>query len=114
MSNDTFDLVAAARRCAEAAWRGPREGNQGGHEYAKAGVMLDDLLPVAQRPLPLFDDPEPRSPALMDALDAVNGRYGKKSLVLAREGFAKRAVMRQQFRSQRYTTRISDVPVIRG
>ena len=56
---------------------------------------------IAQRPLTLFDDPEPRSPALMDALDAVNGRFGKKSLVLAREGFAKRAVMRQQFRSPR-------------
>jgi len=114
MSNDTFDLVAAARRCAESAWRGPRDSNQAGYEYAKAGVMLDDLLPLAQRPLTLFDDPEPRSPALMDALDAVNGRYGKKTLVLAREGYAKRAVMRQQFRSPRYTTRIADVPVIRG
>lgn len=76
--------------------------------------MLDDLLPVAQRPLTLFDPIESRSPDLMAALDAVNGRYGKKSLVLAREGFAQRASMKQQFRSPRYTTRISDVPVIRG
>jgi len=43
MSNDTFDLVNATRRCAEAAWRGPRDKNQGGFEYAKAGVMLDDV-----------------------------------------------------------------------
>ena len=50
MSNNSFDLVAAARRCAEAAWRGPIEQNQGGYAYAKAGVMLDDLLPIAERP----------------------------------------------------------------
>ncbi|MDB2439567.1 Y-family DNA polymerase [Hellea sp.] len=113
MSNDTFDLVAAARRCAQAAWRGPRERNQGGFEYAKAGVMLDDLLPVAQRPLTLFEPLKNRSSELMIALDEINGRFGKKSLVLAREGFKKRTVMRQQFHSPRYTTRISDVPVIR-
>ena len=112
MSNDTFDLVSAARRSAEASWKGPRDSNQGGYEYAKAGVMLDDLLPIAQRPLTLFDEVETRSPELMAALDAVNGRFGKKSLVLAREGFQKRASMRQQSRSPRYTTRISDVPVI--
>ena len=114
MSNNTFDLVGATRRCAEAAWRGPKECNQGRYEYAKAGVMLDDLLPIAQRPLTLFDEGTPRSPELMSALDAVNGRFGKKSLVLASEGFQKRAVMKQQFRSPRYTTRITDVPVIRG
>jgi DNA polymerase V len=75
--------------------------------------MLDDLLPIADRPMTLFDPVETRSPELMVALDAVNGRYGKKSLVLAREGFKKRTTMRQEHRSPRYTTRISDVPVIR-
>ena len=76
--------------------------------------MLDDLLPVARRLHTLFDPIESRSPDLMAALDAVNGRYGKKSLVLAREGFAQLASMKQQYRSPHYTTRISDVPVIRG
>jgi len=110
---EPFDLVGAVRRCAEAAWRGPRDMNQGGFEYAKAGVMLDDLLPTAERPRTLFEPMEQRSPELMSALDAVNNRFGKKSLVLAREGFQKRTSMRQQFRSPRYTTRISDVPTIR-
>ena len=113
MSNDTFDLVNATRRCTEAAWKGPRDKNQGGFEYAKAGVMLDDLLPIAERPRTLFEPIEQRSPELMSALDAVNNRFGKKSLVLAREGFQKRTSMRQKFRSPRYTTRISDVPAIR-
>jgi len=39
--------------------------------------MLDDLLPIAQRPLTLFDAPDTRSPQLMAALDAINDRYGK-------------------------------------
>ena len=114
MSNNTFDLVTATRRCAEAAWKGPKNQNQGGYAYAKSGVMLDDLLPVAKRPLTLFEPCQPRSPELMSALDAVNNRFGKKSLVIAREGFKNRSGMRQQYRSPRYTTRISDVPVIRG
>lgn len=76
--------------------------------------MLDDLIPKAQRPLTLFDPIEARAPELMAALDAVNTRFGKKSLVIAREGYQKRSGMRQQFRSPRYTTRISDVPVIRS
>ena len=114
MSNDTFDLVNATRRCAETGWRGPRDENQGGFEYAKAGVMLDDLLPIEDRPRTLFEPIEHRSPELMSALDTVNNRFGKKSLVLAKEGFQKRTSMKQQFRSPRYTTRISDVPVIRA
>ena len=49
--------------------------------------MLDDLLLIAQKPLTLFDETETRSPEVMAALDTVNDRYGKKSLVTAREGF---------------------------
>ena len=75
--------------------------------------MLDDLLPIAERPLTLFEPIQHRSPELMSALDAVNDRFGKKSLVIAREGFKNRSGMRQKYRSPRYTTRISDVPVIR-
>ena len=114
MSNDTFDLVSAVRRCAESAWRGSIDENQGGFSYVKAGVMLDDLLPFDERPLTLFEPTVQRSPELMKALDAVNDRYGKKSLVLAREGFKNRTTMRQQWRSPRYTTRIEELPVIKA
>jgi len=114
MSNDTFDLVRAARRCAESAWKGSIHENQGGFAYVKAGIMLDDLLPFEERPLTLFEPEVQRSPELMKALDAVNDRFGKKSLVLAQEGFKNRTTMRQQWRSPRYTTRIEELPVIRA
>jgi hypothetical protein len=75
MSSDTFELVQAARRCAEAAW--PKGA---GIEYGltKAGVMLDDLLPIEDRPLTLFDRPHATPRAAMMALDQINRRFGKK------------------------------------
>ena len=109
MSSDTLDLVAAARRCAQAAW--PKSGASG-HAFTKAGVLLDDLLPLEDRPRTLFDAPQ-RSPDLMAALDAVNGRFGKKTMVLASEGIERSWQLRADHRSPRYTTRMADLPVVR-
>jgi DNA polymerase V len=107
MSADTIELVAAARRCAQAAW--PKAGT---FAFTKAGVMLDDLLPVGDRPRTLFDVPD-RPPALMQALDAVNARFGKKTMTLASEGTSRAWQTRAAHRSPRYTTRIEDLPVVR-
>jgi DNA polymerase V len=108
MSSDTFDLVQAARRCAKAAW--PKIGTFG---FTKAGVMLDDLLHVEDRPLTLFDTMRPKSAELMAALDAVNDRFGKKTMILGSEGMTQAWKLRSDHRSPRYTTRLSDLPVVR-
>lgn len=108
MSSDTFDLVQAARRCAQAAW--PKIGTFG---FTKAGVMLDDLVPVEDRPLTLFDTMRPKSAELMAALDAVNDRFGKQTMVLGSEGVTRAWKLRSDHRSPRYTTRLSDLPVVR-
>jgi len=109
MSSDTLELVSAAKRCAVAAW--PKINSQS-YAFTKAGVMLDDLLPMEDRPRTLFDPPC-RSPVLMTALDAVNSRFGKKTMVLASEGLSHSWQTRADHRSPRYTTRISDLPVVR-
>ncbi len=109
MSSDTFELVAAAKRCALAAW--PKIGDQV-YGFTKAGVMLDDLLPFEDRPRTLFDAPQ-RPPALMTTLDAVNNRFGKKTMVLASEGMSRTWQLRADHRSPRYTTRLSDLPIVR-
>ena len=109
MSSDTFDLVAAAKRCAKAAWPKIDASSYG---FTKAGVLLDDLLPYEARPLTLFDTHE-RPTALMTALDEVNTRFGKKSMVLASEGTRRPWQLRADHRSPRYTTRLSDLPVVR-
>ncbi|KGK99870.1 Y-family DNA polymerase [Thalassobacter sp. 16PALIMAR09] len=109
MSSDTFELVAAAKHCARAPWP---KGSDKTYGFTKAGVMLDDLLPLEERPRTLFDAPQ-KSPDLMAALDAVNSRFGKKTLVLASEGMSRSWQLRANHRSPRYTTRISDLPVVR-
>lgn len=110
MSSDTFDLVEAARRCAQAAWP---KGQVGTFGFTKAGVLLDDLVRFEDRPRTLFDVARPKSAALMSALDQVNDRFGKKTMVLASEGMKRPWQLRADHRSPRYTTRISDLPVVR-
>jgi len=110
LSSDTFDLVEAARRCAQAAWP---KGEGQGYGFTKAGIMLADLIRFEDRPLTLFDVEKPKSAALMGALDQVNSRFGKKTLVLASEGMKRPWQLRSDHRSPRYTTRLTDLPVVR-
>lgn len=110
MSADTFDLVAAAMRCIRSGWKGDTAGN--GHGYTKAGIILDDLVKAEDAPRMLFETPRPKSAQLMSALDAVNDRFGKKTLVLGTEGFKGNWGLKAEHRSPRYTTRISDLPIV--
>ena len=110
MSSNTFDLVQAASLCIQKAWKGDRRGN--GHAYAKAGIILDDLLREEDAPKLLFDIDRPRDARLMQALDAVNDRFGKKALVVGSEGFRGSFEVKAEMRSPRYTTRLSDLPVV--
>ena len=75
--------------------------------------MLDDLVRFEDRPRTLFDVEKPKSAALMSALDHVNDRFGKKTMVLASEGMKRPWQTKADRRSPRYTTRISDLPVVR-
>jgi DNA polymerase V len=49
----------------------------------------------------------------MIALDKINDRFGKKTMVLASEGMKQSWQLRADHRSPRYTTRLSDLPVVR-
>lgn len=61
----------------------------------------------------LFDMAPARDARLMSALDQVNDRFGKKSLVLASEGFRDKSWhLKAEMRTPRYTTRIGEVPVL--
>lgn len=111
-SNSTLSLVQAALRCAERGWKGDPSGN--GFAYTKAGVMLDDLVAQDLAPVDLFAHEQEKSSKLSAALDAVNDRWGKNSIVLASEGFKKSFATKADMRSPRYTTRMSDLPIARS
>jgi DNA polymerase V len=80
MTNDSLELLAAARRGAERVWRD-------GHAYTKAGTMLDDLAAADMRPRTRFDEDGDQRARLMGALDEINGRFGKWTAVTASQGF---------------------------
>jgi DNA polymerase V len=110
MSCDTFELVRAARQCARAAWP---KANSCQYGFTKAGVMLDDLLPIEKRPLTLFDVADKKPNPAVEAVDHINRRFGKKAITLGSEGVQRSWKMRSAHCSPRYTTRISDLPVVR-
>jgi DNA polymerase V len=98
-----------------------------GFNYVKAGVMLADLQPDhrVQGELDLFAETEEpvatrrdRS-LLMDALDALNQRFGKGSISVASAARLEAhagsvAAARQEWRSPRYTTRLDEIPAARA
>lgn len=105
MTADSLELLAAARRGVEAAWRD-------GHAYTKAGILLDDLVAAERRPRTLFEGDPDRRARLMTALDEVNGRFGRFTAVPAAQGFTRDWKMRAEAKSPAWTTRIEEIPVV--
>jgi len=112
-SADTGVLVAAALRGLRAIYRP-------GYELARAGVMLLELQPstVLQGELELQQESAaPQRARLMTAIDDLNQRYGRSTVVMASAGLAgDRRVwtMKQERRTPAYTTCWADMPVARA
>ncbi|NUB12023.1 DUF4113 domain-containing protein [Azospirillum brasilense] len=106
-TGDPFALIAAATAGARRIWRD-------GFAMSKAGVILTGLVPVSKvQPDLLAAADRARGARLMAAMDAINSRMGRDTLVpAATMGRAWR--MRQDSRSPSYTTEMDDVPVVRA
>jgi DNA polymerase V len=102
-----------------AALAGLRAIFQPGFNYAKAGIMLMELEPDSVQQIELnleADDIKDRS-RLMSALDGINDRYGRGTLLMASAGLAgdnRVWSMKQERRTPGYTTRWEDMPVVRA
>ncbi|WP_318393075.1 Y-family DNA polymerase [Enterobacter sp.] len=107
-TQDTRDIIAAATRCLDAIWRD-------GHRYQKAGIMLGDFFSQGVAQLNLFDDYAPRagSDALMTLMDKLN-KQGKGTLYFAGQGVQQTWQMKREMLSPCYTTRWTDLPVVRA
>ena len=111
-SADTAALISAALA-------GLRHIYKPGFKYAKAGVMLLELQPdsTRQHELDLEDDNVEDRSQLMSALDGLNQRYGKGTVLMASagaEGNRRVWSMKQERRTPGYTTRWEDMPVARA
>lgn len=109
MTSDSLELISAARRGIERAWRD-------GYQFTKAGVMLDDLTRAELRPKTLFENSDNmvKRQRLMTAIDEVNARFGKFTVVPAAQGFKREWKLRAETKSPAWTTRIGEVPVARA
>ncbi|MDP2152220.1 MAG: Y-family DNA polymerase [Methylotenera sp.] len=76
------------------------------YNYAKAGVMLSELVPAGNAQMDMFSKIETsaKSAELMKTIDSINRKMGKDSIKLASEGFKKPWKMRQENKSPAYTT----------
>jgi nucleotidyltransferase/DNA polymerase involved in DNA repair len=107
MTNDSLELIAAARRGAERAWRD-------GYAFTKAGIMLDDLVAADMRPRTLFEGDTTKRDRLMTALDDINGKFGRWTAVTASQGFRREWKLRSEMRSPAWTTRLAEVPTVKA
>jgi len=76
------------------------------YNYAKAGVMLSELVPAQGIQTDLFSKSQTslKSEGLMIAMDKIYRKMGKESIKLANEGFKRPWKMRQENKSPSYTT----------
>ena len=81
-----------------------------GVQYYKIGVGAIGLVSDRQRQIDLFSSPE--NPALMEALDALNIKFGRDAVFLAAQGTTQHWQMSREFLSPQYTTRLKDLPQI--
>lgn len=80
--------------------------------YYKVGVGLVDLKDSAYYQHDLFSQCTD-NPALMNALDTMNARFGRDTISFAAKGFKQGFAMRRNYLSKRYTTRIHEIPRIK-
>ena len=77
-------------------------------------MVLDDLRRREDAPRILFDAEDPRAAALMRAVDGLNARYGRHTIFPAAMGIQRSWRQRADYCSPRYTTRLSDLPVLQA
>ena len=102
-TSDTGKLNRAALAVLDRLWRP-------GFSYNKAGVTLVNLTPAATVQGGLFDRPDDaRSIARMQALDALNTKFGRGTVTFAAMGRQPGWKLRSEFISPRYTTAWEDL-----
>ena len=107
-TDDTRVITHAVRKLGMALY-------SDGHAFLKAGVGLIDMMDKADYQFDLFHSGQSKkADKLMEVIDQINSLEGKGTLFLGAQGVSKPWYMRQQFTSPQYTTKWSDIPVIRA
>lgn len=84
-----------------------------GFQYKKAGVVIMDFTPNCDVHLSLFENSNPKHNRLMKVIDLINQSFGQQKIKLASQDQKRVWKMKQERLSPRYTTRLSDVIVVK-
>lgn len=95
---NTSQMIQAAQAGVDTIFKqGPR--------YAKAGIMLFNIQAAGVCQYDLFDEQTtPESDDLMGTIDAINKRYGKKTVFFGAQGINNRWAMKRNQMTNRFTT----------
>lgn len=107
---DTLEITKAALHIVDLIYKP-------GILYKKSGVIVSDIKPLSPYQSDLFDPigNRPERNKLMNAVDAINHRYGLKTLQLAVEGEKKQAwKVKSEHRSPNYLTDINDILTVKA
>jgi DNA polymerase V len=85
-----------------------------GYRYQKAGVLLTGLVPENYEQLHIFKAPDKKNILLMKAVDEINQRWGRNTIQPGSAGFNREWHYRQQRKSPAYTTRWSELPIVKA
>jgi DNA polymerase V len=99
---DTFRIIKGSHQVLDNIFRL-------GHEYKKAGIILNHVVPRTENQMDLFEDDGRDKETLLQVVDLINNRYGAKTIQSAACGIdqAWRAV--SNFRSPKYTTAWNEI-----
>lgn len=107
-TNDTRILLAAALIALRHIFKA-------GFQYKKSGVMLMGLQNEEIKQFSLFGPEPENSLEMMSTLDSVNKRFGRGTLRLASQGVRPSGwAVKANNLTPAYTTRWSDVPIVRA
>lgn len=82
--------------------------------YLKAGVGIVEMVSKKHYQNDLFQREQPEKvDKAMRILDNLNQRHGRNTLFFAAEGTQKKWRLRQQYKSPEYTTKITEIPLVR-
>jgi DNA polymerase V len=102
-TNSTFEIIRYALRGLELIFKP-------GYNYKKAGVMISGIVPENQVQISLFDVRKRELDAkAMKAMDALNRSMGRDTVKVATQGFGRDWQLRQERKSQCYTTRWQEI-----
>ena len=110
-TDDSRDIIAAAIQGLRRLWLK-------GYAYHKAGLMLLDLSPKANRQLTLSETPQTgeeakRSERLMATMDKLNRKLGKGTIQMGLPRKGNAWALRSERRTPRYTTQWNELLIVR-